>query len=53
MPRHYAAEIMKIKSKEERQKYLVHNVPGKFQGLVRTLVINEWNLRKFRGKPGD
>lgn len=49
-PRHYAAEIEVMKTKEERAAALAE-VPEHLQGLVETHVKNTFALRKFLRTP--
>jgi len=49
MPRFYAAEIVQMKTKEERRDALA-KVPEKFQDLVETHVRNTFALQAFKRK---
>ena len=46
-PRQYAQEICAMKTREERTKAL-EIVPSKFQNLVKTHVINYFELKKSK-----
>jgi len=46
-PRVYAAEIIAMKSIEERRKALA-NVPDPFKDMVKKYVTNEFTMRKYR-----
>lgn len=45
-PRHHAAEILKLKTLEERRAYLKRNVPPAFQEWVKIYVRLWWKGRK-------
>ena len=46
-PRHYIAEIMAMKTKEER-KAALDRVPEDYREWVRTSVVNFFELRKYK-----
>jgi len=46
-PRHYAAQILAAPTKQERQK-LLDEVPEHLKNWVKEIVVNEFELRKFK-----
>lgn len=46
-PRHYAAKILAANSRKERQAIL-DEVPERFKEWVKKIVVNEFELRKYR-----
>ena len=44
-PRHYAFDILKLDSKQERQGYLQNKVPAEFREWVKTYVKIWWKNR--------
>lgn len=49
-PRHYAAEIMSLKTREERREAL-SKVPAHLQSLTRKHVEIEFERRKHTSRP--
>lgn len=51
MPRQYAIDILKLKTKEERVAYLENEVPDKYKDWVSDYVRTWWprRLRILRG----
>ena len=47
-PRHYASEILALKTREERIAYMDQHVPEDFKPLVKTHVNNLYLLSKSR-----
>ena len=50
-PRHYAAEILALKTREERREAL-SKVPPDYQERVRLYVENEFERRKYTSRTG-
>ena len=49
-PRHYAAEILALKTKAERREYLEKYVPEKYRRMVKGYVVNHFALMSYRRK---
>lgn len=49
-PRHYAAEILALKTREERREALL-KVPPDYQERVKLYVENEFERRKYTRRP--
>ena len=46
MPRHYAADILKLTTREERRAYLETEVPEEIREWVRFYVLDWWWRKK-------
>lgn len=51
-PRHYADEIIRLRTREERRDALA-KVPEIFQSLVETHVRNHFSLQSFKRKQNE
>ena len=49
-PRQHAANIIKLKTKEERKEYIESKVPPELQGWVRSYVEQWWQLNRKERK---